>query len=150
MDDRLELIAELFLTVYPRFRHLLMTQLQKNVDDEISLSQSRTLGKLVDRPITLSELADKLNVTRQGASLQVQYLVEHGWVQRNPDPNDRRSALLEVTEAGRAYWLEARQAKVSYIAKIFAQLTPQELDAFQTVFAGFQRILDQTESVEEE
>jgi DNA-binding MarR family transcriptional regulator len=144
--DTRQTVAELFLTVYPRFKRLLSAQLHQKIEDEITLSQTRTLGQLIDQPITLSELAERCNVTRQGASLQVQYLVEHGWVRRIPDPTDRRSALLEVTGEGRAHWLDARRAKVDRVAGVFEQLTPEELTAFQTAFLGLQRILDQADS----
>jgi DNA-binding MarR family transcriptional regulator len=147
--DTLHTVADLFLTVYPRFKRLLSVQLHQKIDDEITFSQIRTLGKLVDQPVTLSELAERLNVTRQGASLQVQYLVEHGWVRRIPDPADRRSALLEVTDDGRAHWLEARRSLVEHVAGVFQQLTPEEISAFQTVFQALQRILEMADSKQE-
>jgi len=138
--------AELFLTVYPRFKHLLTTQFHQQVEDEITFSQSRTLGKLVDQPLTLSTLAERLNMSRQGASLQVQSLVEHGWVRRRPDPADRRSARLEVTDAGRAHWRLARRERVEYLAGVFEELTAAEIRAFLTTFLAFQRILDQADA----
>jgi DNA-binding MarR family transcriptional regulator len=144
--ETLQAAADLFLTVYPRFKRLLSVQLHQKIDDEITFSQIRTLGKLIDEPVTLSELAERCNVTRQGASLQVQYLVEHGWVRRIPDPADRRSALLEATDDGRAHWLEARRSLVDTLAGVFKQLTPEEMAAFQTVFLALQRILEQAES----
>ena len=144
--DTLQKVADSFLTIYPRFKRLLSTQFQKKIEDEITDSQIRTLGKLVDQPITLSELAERCNVTPQGASLQVQYLVEHGWVRRIPSPSDRRSARLEMTDEGRVHWLEARRLRVDYVAGLFEHLTPEEIDAFQIILAALQRILDQTDA----
>jgi DNA-binding MarR family transcriptional regulator len=148
--DTLYAIADMFLTVYPRFRRLLLSvQLDRDLEDEITVSQIRTLGKLIDQPITLSELAERCNLTRQGASLQVQYLVEHGWVRRLPDPADRRSALLEVTDEGRSHWQETRHSLVDRIAVMFEQLSPEELAALQTAFLALKRILDQSDSKKE-
>ena len=144
--DTLHTAADLFLTLFLRFNRLLSGQMRERIEDEITLSQTRTLGKLIDQTLTLSELAERCNMTRSGASLQVQYLVEHGWVRRLPDPADRRSALLEVTDEGRAHWLEARRSWVEYVAGMFEQLTPQELAAFELALTGLKRVLDQAEA----
>ncbi len=88
-------------------------------------------------------------MTRQGASLQVQYLVEQGWVRRIPDIHDRRSALLEVTEEGRACWLEVRRSLVEYLANVFKQLTPEEVSAFQIVNVALERVLNQADARKE-
>src|SRR5579871_6011511 len=137
--DTLEGIADLFLTVYPRFKHLLKAY-PYQAGDEIGISQIIALTRLLDQPLTVGELAERLNVTRQGASLQAQSLVEHGWVRRIPDPQDRRSALLELTDEGRAHWLIARRAWVEYLASAFEALTPEEIAAFKTTFLALQRI----------
>ena len=140
-SDTLLGIADLFLTVYPRFGPLLMAQLDP-ADDELTISHIRALSKLVDKPITVGELAERLNMTRQGASLQAQFLVEHGWICRIPDPQDRRSALLKVTDKGYAQFLEARRTRMEYIASVFERLTPEELAAFKTTLLALQRVLD--------
>jgi len=142
-------VAELLLTIFPRFKRLFTNQFHQKIADEITFSQLRTLDKLISQPITLSDLAQEINVTRQGASLQVQSLVEHGWVERIPDPADRRSALLRVTEEGRAYWQPARQLQVEYLAGVFEQLSMAEIEAFKTTFLALQRILEQFDSQSE-
>jgi DNA-binding MarR family transcriptional regulator len=139
-------VAELVLTIFPRFRRLITNHYHQKITDEITFSQLRTLGKLIEQPVTLSDLAEVINVTRQGASLQVQSLVEHGWVERIPDPADRRSALLKVTEEGRAYWQPARQMQIEYLAGLFEQLSTAEIEAFKTTFLALQRILKQFDS----
>ena len=139
-------VAELVLTIFPRFRRLIMYHYHQKIADEITFSQLRTLGKLIEQPITLSDLAEEINVTRQGASLQVQSLVEHGWVERIPDPADRRSALLKVTEEGCAHWQPARRIQVEYLAGLFEQLSMDEIEAFKTTFLALQRILKQFDS----
>src|SRR5579871_4846221 len=146
--DTLEGIADLFLTVYPRFKHLLKAY-PYQAGDEIGISQIIALTRLLDQPLTVGELAERLNVTRQGASLQAQSLVEHGWVRRIPDPEDRRSALLELSDEGRDHWSEGWRSRVDYLAAVFQQLTPDEIVAFQTTFLALQRVLDQSESTKD-
>ena len=149
IKESMRSVAELILTVFPRFKRLITNQFHQKIADEITFSQLRTLDKLIEQPVTLSDLAEMIHVTRQGASLQVQSLVEHGWVERIPDPTDRRSALLKVTEEGRAHWQPAHQLQVDYLAALFEQLSVAEIEALKTTFLALQRILEQFDSMNE-
>jgi len=62
----------------------------------------------------LTELAERANVTKQSIGEIVDDLVERGYAQRIPDPEDRRAKLVCLTERG-----EAAQA---YGLRLFAKL----------------------------
>jgi DNA-binding MarR family transcriptional regulator len=51
----------------------------------------------------LTELGEKLNMTRQAVSYLVDYLVEHGYLQKTPDPTDSRAQIIQRTERGWAF-----------------------------------------------
>ncbi|MFI0407300.1 MarR family winged helix-turn-helix transcriptional regulator [Actinomadura sp. 3N508] len=53
-------------------------------------------------PMTLRDLADALLTDRPYTTLVVDDLVGRGLVERSPNPADRRSKLVTVTETGRA------------------------------------------------
>lgn len=53
-------------------------------------------------PLTPSALAEHMLQDRAQVSRTVRDLEEHGLVRREPDPQDRRSALLSATDEGRA------------------------------------------------
>ncbi|RFS85545.1 MarR family transcriptional regulator [Actinomadura spongiicola] len=53
-------------------------------------------------PMTLRDLADVLLTDRPYTTLVVDDLVGRGLVERSPNPADRRSKIVTVTEAGRA------------------------------------------------
>ncbi len=134
-------VAELLVSMLPLLNRLVSTRLRQAVTDETSLSQMRVLRELSDKSITLSELAERRFVTRQAASLQVQGLVEKGWVRRVPHATDRRQALLEITDEGLAHWLEARHALVEYFASLFERFTPDEFAAIQEALPALSLIL---------
>lgn len=70
------------------------------------------LGRLErDGPATLTALARVENMRSQSMGAIVGPLEEAGLVAGAPDPNDGRQTLLSVTEQGRAYILENRQAR---------------------------------------
>ncbi|ATW49387.1 MarR family winged helix-turn-helix transcriptional regulator [Streptomyces peucetius] len=48
----------------------------------------------------MSRLAELLAVDMSVTSRHVAHVVERGWLERSPDPDDRRSRLLRLTPAG--------------------------------------------------
>ena len=55
----------------------------------------------------LSELAEKAQITKQSMGYLVDYLEQRGYLERRPDPTDRRATLICLTERG---WDEIRAA----------------------------------------
>jgi DNA-binding MarR family transcriptional regulator len=55
----------------------------------------------------VQDVADALAITVGGASQAVDRLEAAGWSVRRPNPADRRSSVLELTEAGEAMLLRA-------------------------------------------
>ena len=65
-------------------------------------SQGFTALAVVHRcgPVRVSEVAEQLSVDLSVASRQVAALVLAGYVEREPDPDDRRASRLKTTEPG--------------------------------------------------
>jgi DNA-binding MarR family transcriptional regulator len=133
--------AEELLVVMPLMSTLIAVKLRQEIDAEITLIQFRALTQLQEQSITLTELAEQRGVTRQAVSLQVQGLVERGWVQRIPDLNDRRQAMLEVTDEGLIQLQKARQSLTEYMAGLLEALTPDELTTIQNALPIFRRLI---------
>jgi DNA-binding MarR family transcriptional regulator len=62
----------------------------------------------------LSELAERAQLTKQSMGYLVDHLDQRGYLERRPDPTDRRAALICLTERG---WDEIRAA-LAIIAEI--------------------------------
>ena len=52
-------------------------------------------------------MAERAQITKQSMGYLVDYLEECGYVERRPDPSDRRAALIVLTERG---WEQVRAA----------------------------------------
>ncbi|MFD4141188.1 MarR family winged helix-turn-helix transcriptional regulator [Streptomyces sp. NPDC058572] len=67
-------------------------------------SGSASVLALLDRygEMRMSRLAELLAVDMSVTSRHVAHVVERGWIERSPDPDDRRSRILRLTPAGRA------------------------------------------------
>jgi DNA-binding MarR family transcriptional regulator len=65
-------------------------------------SQGFTALAVVHRqaPVRVSEVAEQLSVDLSVASRQVAALVQAGYVEREPDPDDGRATRLRVTDLG--------------------------------------------------
>jgi DNA-binding MarR family transcriptional regulator len=87
-------------------------------EHRFSLSQGSVLGRL-DRegPQTTSKLASAERVRPQSMGQTVAELETQGLIARRPDPADGRSALLELTDAGRAELYEDRGRREGWLAE---------------------------------
>jgi DNA-binding MarR family transcriptional regulator len=70
---------------------------------KLSGAKHAALSVLVaqDRPISLSELAEKLTCVRSNVTQLVDRLEADGLVKRSDDPADRRAVRAELTKLGR-------------------------------------------------
>jgi DNA-binding MarR family transcriptional regulator len=86
------------------------------------LSQGAVLGRL-DRegPQSVSDLATKERVRPQSMAQTVSDLEADGLVQRTPDPDDGRRALVSLTDEGLAALLADRRHREGWLAEAIEQ-----------------------------
>ena len=75
----------------------------------------------------LTTLAERAQMTKQSMGYLVDYLEQHGYLERRSDPSDRRAALISLTEQG---WAVVR-ASLAVIAALEDEWT-RELGAEET------------------
>lgn len=68
---------------------------------DLSPSQYRLLIYLADAPAAATALADRLAVTRPSLTALVDGLAARGFVEREPDPDDRRRVTHQISDEGR-------------------------------------------------
>src|SRR2546429_202949 len=95
-------------------------------EHRLPLSHGVVLGRL-DRcgPQSVSDLALAERMRPQSMAQTVGDLEADGFVRRRPDPNDRRRALVELTEEGLAALQSDRRQREGGLA----QAIPDELSA---------------------
>jgi DNA-binding MarR family transcriptional regulator len=91
-------------------------------EHRFSLSHGAVLGRL-DRegPQSVSELASAERVRPQSMAQTVSELEADGLVSRRPDPDDRRRALVELTEGGVAVLAADRREREGWLARGIAE-----------------------------
>lgn len=83
---------------------LVLDQLRRRAVSDatgVSFGKSRALRRLAQRPMSMSELADALDIEKPNATTVVAELEAAGLVQRRAHPTDGRAKLAEVTARGR-------------------------------------------------
>ncbi|HEY6481009.1 MAG TPA: MarR family transcriptional regulator [Streptosporangiaceae bacterium] len=109
---------------------LLRRQLrQAPVPGELTMPESAALTRL-DRggPATASALARQEQISPQSMGATLGALAARGLVERRPDPQDGRRAVMSLTEAGRQVLHSKRSARTQQLASaLSAGFTPAEL-----------------------
>jgi len=94
-------------------------------------------------PLMPSELAEIERVKRPTATRTLRLLGEAGLVERTPDPEDGRSALVSVTAAGRERLRRLRGRKNAYLARRMRDLPAEDVETLERAATILERILDE-------
>jgi len=70
------------------------------------------------RPMTMTELSDRLLISRASGTRVVDRLIERGWLDRWHDDRDRRRVLVELTDEGRRAQTIAGRLHLKGIARL--------------------------------
>jgi DNA-binding MarR family transcriptional regulator len=84
---------------------------------------------LVEGPVTVSALAERLGVTQQAASKSVADLERRGYVSRSPDPTDARARLVALTDRGRHAVEGGRRHRAAVVRELAERLGPRRVES---------------------
>lgn len=108
------------------------------VEESLTLPQFRMLVALHSRgPLSLSALAAELDVQPSTAMRMIDRLVAVDMVARGSVPNDRRTTLISLTDAGRRTVTEATERRRKEIARIVEAMPPARRRELLTALQAF-------------
>ncbi len=107
------------------------------------LNQTAVLGRL-DRcgPQSVSDLAAAERVRPQSMAQTVGDLEADAMVERKPDPDDRRRALVKLTAAGKARIEADRAAREGWLVKALEELPATDLETVEQAVEILGRVAD--------
>jgi DNA-binding MarR family transcriptional regulator len=88
------------------------------------------LQQLRDGPLSVSELASRLDLTLPTVSGVLTDLDRAGFVTRQPDPADRRRTIVQITPAQSALIRQWLDRAANPLARVLDKLAPSEQQAF--------------------
>ena len=86
-----------------------------------------------DKPVSVKDLSQKLNITSGAVSQMIDPLVEKGLVTRTEDAQDRRIVRLELTDKARETFKTLRQAHLENVKSMFDDLSEEELNTLENL-----------------
>ncbi len=106
-------------------------------DGDLSYVQFQILARLVDTPdgrLRMTDLADGVVYSRSGLTYQAGLLDKRGLITRSPSPDDERSVIVTVTDAGRALIAHVLPGHVERVRQLlFEPMTGEDLASLSTV-----------------
>ena len=134
--DTAPLAADLRIAVGQLIRRL-------RAEHRFPLSHGTVLGRL-DREgaLSVSDLAAAERVRPQSMAQTVGDLEADAFVRRSPDPDDRRRALVSLTEAGRQRIEADRAAREGWLVKALEELPEADRETIEHSVAILSRLAD--------
>ena len=99
-------------------------------DVGLSLAKLAALHRLTEagESLPLGQLAERLSCVKSNVTQLVDRLEADGLVSRTADPNDRRSRLAVLTDAGRSAYAKGSEIQMQAERELFGVLTSDESD----------------------
>lgn len=89
------------------------TRLQERAElsgfGHVSQAITRMFGQMSRKPISISELAKRMVISRQAVHQLVREAENYGLIELIPSTEDKRVKLVQFTKAGREMYLDATQ-----------------------------------------
>jgi DNA-binding MarR family transcriptional regulator len=126
------LIGLLLRLVYQHYAQDIEAALREAGFDDIRPAHANVFPFVPPEGITVSGLAELARVRKQTMAQAVDQLERTGYVERRPNPRDRRSRLVFLTGRG-ASVKPVTHATAARVEERWAELTsPEELEALRT------------------
>ncbi|MFD7505622.1 MarR family transcriptional regulator [Streptomyces sp. NPDC059850] len=123
----------------------LRRRFRESYDTEgLTPTQTSVLSRLRrDGPSSASALAAAERVRPQSMAMTLGALDERGFIERRPDPDDRRRQLISVSEAGQAFLEDKQRAGEEWLSQALESgFTEEERQAILSSLALLDRLSD--------
>jgi DNA-binding MarR family transcriptional regulator len=109
------------------------------------------LSSVPDQTLTMSELAERLRITRSRLTHAVTRLQQSGYVDRRDDPANRRNQLALLTPQGREFLERAAPGHVEAVRRaVFDALTPEQVRQFAEIGEAISTALQDADATEDD
>jgi len=111
----------------------LMRELAARGHPDVRFAHGSVFQFLDDDGTRVSVLAERAHVSKQAMAQLVAHLEEHGYVERVPDPRDRRAKLVRATERGGEVFAIAQAMLASVDARLRQRLGDAKVEQLRTL-----------------
>ncbi len=93
-------------------------------------------------PRRASDLVDLFSIDKGAVSRQVSALLELGLIERSPDPEDRRAAILAITVEGTERLETIREIRLREVSERLSGWSEDDLRAFVAMMGRYNNALE--------
>lgn len=104
-----------------------------------AVSQLKLMLEDTPEGVSLKELAKRMQMTIPATSLLVDNMVTKGFMERKPNPNDRRAVCIKLTERGLSLFDDVYARFHDELDRRAQALTQEELAAFTRIVEKISR-----------
>ncbi|MFJ8042615.1 MarR family winged helix-turn-helix transcriptional regulator [Kitasatospora sp. NPDC096147] len=131
--------AQQLTDVITRLRRALRSSIRTDYPwESLPMAQVELLQTLAAAPLRVGELATRQRLAPNTVSGLVGKLLDAGFVDRQPDPGDRRTARIALTEAGRRQLNDWQQAHERRLADALRGLGEADCQAVMNALPGLE------------
>ena len=133
--------AQRLTDVVTRLRRALRSSIRtEHPWEPLPMAQVELLQTLGVAPMRVGELAARQRLAPNTVSGLVGKLLDAGFVDRQPDPGDRRTARIALTDAGHRQLAAWQRVHEQRMAAALASLPPADLDLVLRALPGLERL----------
>ncbi|WP_308271340.1 MarR family transcriptional regulator [Kitasatospora sp. SUK 42] len=119
-----------------------VAELSRRVHPELEGMAYSMLGYVAQAGrVRVTDVGVHFAVGKATVSRQIRALEELGLVAREADPQDRRSALVSLTEDGRRRYLAARDVRMRRVAEVMGGWPQEDVVRFAELLNRFNEVL---------
>jgi DNA-binding MarR family transcriptional regulator len=122
--------------------------------DELAAAEGLTSARwqvlgavvLAGRPLTVSQIARRMGLTRQSVQASVNRLLGDGLVAAEDNPDHRRSPLIRLTDLGRRRYAAMERRQIAWINELAGGLDASQLTAAASLLTELSDRLERTDT----
>ena len=122
------------------YRRAIQLALAERGFDDVPRNGAFVISAVGNHGAPLADAVAGLGVSKQAASQLVDTLVLRGYVERSPDPNDRRRMNVTLTERGVGAADVIRDARISVDERLAAEISETEMRGLRAGLEALARI----------
>jgi DNA-binding MarR family transcriptional regulator len=125
-----------------RIRRLIAVRARMVHPDLSPVAYSMLMALNDSGPRRASDLVDLFSIDKGAVSRQVSALLELGLIERSPDPEDRRAAILAITEEGSNRLTRIAESRRREVIERLSGWSDEELKDFVSAMARYNNELE--------
>ncbi|WP_076542169.1 MarR family transcriptional regulator [Shewanella sp. UCD-KL21] len=128
-------VIDLISEKHKLLRQATMDAISANVDDKLSQMDVYLLSLVHYQPMSVSESARYMNISRQAAHKHVKHLLESGFIELGSSDSNRRDKIVNLTASGIALSQQINAVKQQMEAQVEALLGTKDYQHIKALFS---------------